>query len=66
MFQSIQNFLDQYPDYAIGIKIFALFIGALIIDLIVRNVFIKAIKRITDKIQNNMMIHLYTLPYLSN
>ncbi|MDA3884221.1 MAG: mechanosensitive ion channel family protein [Candidatus Delongbacteria bacterium] len=59
MFESIQNFLEQYPNSAIGIKIFALFIGALIIDLIVRHVFIKAIKRITDKTKNTWDDKLY-------
>ncbi|MDA3886190.1 MAG: mechanosensitive ion channel [Candidatus Delongbacteria bacterium] len=59
MFQSIQNFLDQYPDYAVGIKIFALFVGAFIIDLIVRKVFIKTIKRITDKTKNTWDDKLY-------
>ncbi|NOR45332.1 MAG: mechanosensitive ion channel [Candidatus Delongbacteria bacterium] len=52
MFESINNFLEQYPNSAIGIKIFALFIGAFIVDIIVRKVFIIAIKRITDKTKN--------------
>ncbi|MCK5760392.1 MAG: mechanosensitive ion channel, partial [Candidatus Delongbacteria bacterium] len=52
MIDTIKNFFEQYPNSAIGIKIFTLFIGAFLIDLIVRKVFIKAIKRITDKTKN--------------
>jgi len=52
MIDAIKDFLEQYPNSAIGIKIFALFIGALIIDLIVRKIFIKAIKRLTGKTKN--------------
>ena len=52
MFESINNFFEQYPNSAVGIKIFILFIGAFIIDLIVRHVFIKTIKKITDKTKN--------------
>ena len=52
MFESINNFFEQYPNSAVGIKIFILFIGAFIIDVIVRHVFIKTIKKIADKTKN--------------
>ncbi|MCK4979748.1 MAG: mechanosensitive ion channel family protein, partial [Candidatus Delongbacteria bacterium] len=59
MIDTIKDFFEQYPNSAIGIKIFALFIGAFLIDLIVRKVFIKAIKRITDKTKNTWDDKLY-------
>ena len=41
------------------VKIFTLFIGAFLIDLVVRKIFIKAIKRITDKTKNTWDDKLY-------